>query len=199
MIESGHHSSLLLSAPLEQSFTPPSEIQLLLEIRNKMDEMNTYLQQNNSVLKSISMSYEKTRKLMSKMINRFPQHLSQSETEASPSNVDGSEESTANLTSAPSVLYEGKDIVRLGRGNLSMMTYAAKLARHLWTDEELSNYRLLPIRGKGRLSLSEDKTDLWVKAMKARFSIDDKDLRPAIVAINQLGIDLRSGKRRRVD
>lgn len=81
-----------------------------------------------------------------------------------------------------------------------MMTYAAKLARHLWTDEELSNYRLLPIRGKGRPSLSEDKTNLWVKAMKARFSIDDdEDLRPAIVAINQLGIDLRSGKRRRVD
>lgn len=78
--------------------------------------------------------------------------------------------------------------------------YGTLIARRLWDDEELQSSRLLPQRRKGRRPLSPDRTDKWLKAVTSRFRVhqDSDEVMSAVGAVNQLGLDLKSGKRCRL-
>lgn len=98
------------------------------------------------------------------------------------------------------VIHEGTDLVKVGRSNLHIGAYGTTIARILWSDQELKESRLLPLRRKGRASLFPERTRKWMQAVKSRFNIemDDADeLRPAVNAVNQLGLDLKCNKRSR--
>ena len=96
-------------------------------------------------------------------------------------------------------MYNGKDLVKIKPFNMDISQYGTKVSRILWTDEELSEGRLLPRRSTGRSgTLSPNRTLIFKRAVKKRFHLsEDEDLSPAITAVNQLGSDVNRGKRRR--
>ena len=70
----------------------------------------------------------------------------------------------------------------------------------LWSDDELKAGRLFPKREGRRPPLSPNRSKLLLKAVTSRFRIDPEDedaLAPVILSVNQLGVDLKSGKRYR--
>lgn len=94
------------------------------------------------------------------------------------------------------VYHNDKNLMKIGKRNMDAARYAVCLARNLWTDGELSVARLFPQRSN-RSPLSPMRSDKFMKCLKNKYGLEDKDARPCILAVNQLCIDLANGKRKR--
>lgn len=160
--------------------------------------LTSAVERNNKLQMAISKSLDRSRKLLTTLVKRFPQIPNKDV--SNPTDVDGDAAGEdENAAPQQSVIYDNVNLVTLGSRNLNMASYGVKIARRLWRDDELAERRLFPVRRKGRPSLDEEKSDLWLNAVKNRFRIlDDDDVRPAITAVNQLGVDINGGKRKRL-
>lgn len=125
----------------------------------------------------------KCRKILTKLLKRSP----------------GGTEDNHTVSPDP-VIYNGVDLTSLGPNRLDVSNFSLLVARKLWKDEELMKNRLFPKRNTSRGSLSPNRSKTFESAIRSRFRCaddDDDDLRVAINAVNQLGSDIKSGKRRR--
>ena len=78
--------------------------------------------------------------------------------------------------------------------------YGETIARKLFTDNEMEKAMLFPIRAGARPPLSPTRVELFRDAVIARYGADNEDaLSTAVSAVNQLGNDLKRGRRRRRD
>ena len=79
-------------------------------------------------------------------------------------------------------MHNDVDLVKLGPRNLDFTRYGLKIARLLWSDEELKNGRLFPKGANGtQQPLSPIRSEKFKKSLKGRFhAIDEEDLQPAI-------------------
>ena len=102
-----------------------------------------------------------------------------------------------DLTDLRPIMHRGKNLTTLGASNVVSTIYGEKLARELFTDEELSTHMLFPVRGTGRGPLSPNRSAIFKEAVSVRFSDNEDDINAAIAAVNQLGIDLKRNRRRR--
>ena len=145
------------------------------------------VKKTNNLLSDIKKEQVKTRKYLSR---RFP-------TGGTSNGATGDREIVESHVIEP-VLFNDRDLTRVGSKNMSITSYALFISRILWKDEELKNARLNPKRRKGRRSLSPTRSALFKRAVSSRFGlIDDEDIEAAFTAVNQLGIDLSRGKRSR--
>jgi len=151
---------------------------------NEMQQLILLQKENNRLLKERNQGQARLRRTL----NKYSQT-----SEKKPVQCSDDEQ----RPSKP-VYFQGTNLVKLGARNLDICQYGTLIARKLWDDESLKTCRLLPSRVKGRPSLSPTRSNIWLSAMKHRFSIDDTDeIKPAITAVNQLGSDLALGKRKR--
>lgn len=154
----------------------------LLSPHNELQQLISLQKQSNNLLEELIRGQGRLRRTISKCAL-----------------VEKKSVATSALEPTEPVHFHGKDLVKIGASNLDMCQYGTMIARKMWNDEELKNGRLLPLRSKGRPSLSPIRSNIWIKAMKSRFSIDDlSDMKQAITAVNQLGSDIGLGKRKRL-
>lgn len=109
---------------------------------------------------------------------------------------------TENSDEVPAVLepvmFEGVNLTSLASRNLCPSNFGLLIARKLWSDDELKSQRLRPQRSTGRPPLSPNRSVIFEQSVLARFPSAGADaLSEATAAINQLGNDLKSGKRSR--
>ena len=96
------------------------------------------------------------------------------------------------------VMFNDLDLTKIGNKNLDLTNCALKIARTLWTDDELRCSRLFPKREIGdKKPLSPTRSNLFKSTLKRRFQISNEDLDPAVLTVNQLCADIKAGKRRR--
>ena len=94
------------------------------------------------------------------------------------------------------VLYEGKNLTAMGDRKMEPTVYGQLIARELFSDKELEESMLFPVRDGGRPALSPKRSELLRTALTNRFQ-DDNAVADAIASINQLGNDLKRGRRKR--
>lgn len=105
---------------------------------------------------------------------------------------------SSNSGPITSVMFNGIDLTLLGHNNLEPTIYAELIARRLFTDEEMSKCMLFPIREHGaRKPLSPTRSSIFKRAVQSRFRDDEDALKSAISAVNQLGNDIKRGRRKR--
>lgn len=176
------------SDELSEDLPQPSNFDIMLSNR----KLSTIIENQNrsfKTLTSLSTELSKCRKILSRA-------FSKKYTAEVKTTIDIAAQSCIE-TDRPKVLYMGKDLVSEGRRNLELTHYSLRIARILWNDDELLEMRLLP-KSNSVLPLSPGRTELFLKAIRARFNItDDDELEPAIRAVNQLCIDLKRGRRKR--
>ena len=138
---------------------------------------------NNLFRKQLEESV-KTRKLLTKLLN------------SKTNSTDITD--AANFTNIEPVIYEGKNLATLGERNLDPARYSVTLARQLWTDDEMKNKMLFPQKINSRESLSPNRSELFLKALKSRFNFhheNQDEIKSAVGAVNQLTSDISRGKR----
>ena len=175
----------------------PTAVDLLERILETLQMISTQIDKLNKRHDDVAKDVDRCRKTLIKVLNK------RKGTPAAVDTVQAMVEGTTEDHKAPGprepVMHDGIDLVKVGRGNMDIVAYGVRLARHLWSDDDLANGRLLPSRSRGRPSLDEEKTILWSSAVRNRFSLDDDDdIKPAVRAVNQLGVDVKMGKRRRL-
>ena len=176
----------------------PLETSVLQQMFEKQIEILHYQEKSFKLFQTMAKNIERSRKLLYKIANRSVK-TGEFATDGNRTEPLGSEPQVEDIFPREPVIFEGTDLVSFGKKNANIVSFGLDIARRLWSDDELKNGRLLPRRSRGRPSLSHEKSGLWTKAVQTRFQLDDaEDMRPAIVAVNQLGVDLKSGKRMRV-
>ena len=105
--------------------------------------------------------------------------------------------SSTDLSNVEPVIYNGRNLCAMGCANQAPTVFGQLISRELFTDEELEQKMLFPVRDTGRQPLSPTRSSLFKKAIMSRFHDDDEALRASIAAVNQLGIDLKRGRRKR--
>lgn len=183
-VEANHETTrAILEEDLTNETTEFSTISSVPEA-NEMQQLILLQKESNKLLKEIILGQARLRRTL----NKYSQT-----SEKKPLQCSNDEQRPSK-----SVVFQGTNLVKIGARNLDISQYGTLIARKLWDDESLKKCRLLPSRVKGRPSLSPTRSNIWLSAMKHRFSIDDTDeIKPAITAVNQLGSDLALGKRKR--
>ena len=107
-------------------------------------------------------------------------------------------ENATPLSELQSVFYNEENLTVHGSANLPPTLYGERISRKLFSDEELCDYMLFPVRETGRKPLSPTRSQIFKEAVYARFPKNqDEAFRSATAAVNQLGIDLKRGRRKR--
>lgn len=155
-------------------------------LNDKMSTLVSLFEANNEIQSEILKEVSKMKRILHRQL--------QSETQKPISRVDNLE-----LENSEPVLYNGVDLSRIKPNNLDLTNFSLKVARILWSDEDLKHHRLLPKRaiGKRQESLSPVRTELFKRSVKTRFGEDEDLLATAVAAVNQLGSDISRDKRRR--
>lgn len=99
-------------------------------------------------------------------------------------------------TNVEAVMYNDVNLSVMGSKNLPPSMFGERIARELFSDEELTQKMLFPVRDTGRKPLSPMRSKIFEKAVNARFS-DEEALKVAVSAVKKLGIDLKRGRRKR--
>lgn len=101
-----------------------------------------------------------------------------------------------DYTKLAPVMFGDTNLTIMGDRHLEPTVYGQLVARTLFTDEELEQKKLFSRRDSGRPHMSPNRSELLRAALMARFG-DDDAFRDAVSSINQLGNDLKRGKRKR--
>lgn len=107
----------------------------------------------------------------------------------------GAEEKAEKPCTTP-VFYRDTNLSVMGHNNMAPSIYGELIGRHLFSDEELSTFMLFPVRESARKTLSPTRSNVFKDAVLARFG-DNDSLKCAVAAVNQLGNDLKRGRRKR--
>lgn len=94
------------------------------------------------------------------------------------------------------IIFNGIDLVKLGHNNYDASQFGLVLGRTLFTDAELSAGMMDPKRVNSRVPLSPNRTMLFKQVVEARFQ-RKSSIEEAVSSLNQLGTDLKRGKRKR--
>lgn len=94
------------------------------------------------------------------------------------------------------VIYEGTNLATIGHRNMDPSQFGVQLARHLFSDDELTSNMLFPKRSSGRPALSPTRSEKFYEAVKSRFR-EEEAVAEAARSANSLGNDLKKGKRKR--
>lgn len=158
------------------------------ETKHLLMTLNNNIVENTNLQKEILKELQKCRRNTSRILNSLNTDKGRKEPQPPES-----------LACEPEV-YEGFDLTELKPHNMDLSAFGLKVARKLWTDDELATCRLLPRRDTGRKnSLCKEKSEVFRRAIMKRFHfVDEEDIIPAVTAVNQLGSDLSRGKRKRL-
>lgn len=102
-----------------------------------------------------------------------------------------------DVSKMQSVYYQEENLTLSGNPRMPPSMYGQCIARKLFSDDELANSMLFPVRETGRRSLSPSRSDIFKRAVSARFNDDQDAIQTSISAVNQLGIDIKRGRRKR--
>ena len=101
------------------------------------------------------------------------------------------------VTDLKPVIYQDENLTLIGNPRMPPSLFGQCVARKLFSDNELGNSMLFPIRETGRRSLSPNRSDIFKRAVSARFNDDEDAIQTSIYAVNQLGNDIKRGRRKR--
>ena len=148
----------------------PMQVQLL----------RTLVRQNRAILKTM---------------NSILKEMKKSNKKGAPMNVS----TPIAIDSVVPVIYKDQDLMTSARRNATPSCFGTAVARCLWEEEELATGRIgVTYRNTGRPPLDQQRQQLWYRACEQRFGEDDGKLEEATQAVNQLGLDLKHGRRRRL-
>lgn len=175
-VESGNEFNIIptnIDEPMHDKSATTTSVLILQE-----------LQKLNKTAKSIFLTQEK----MLKQITKIRRDGAALHTAAVPT------------TRPEPVMFGEINLAELGPRSLDVTNFALTVARKLWSDDELKLGMVSKKRvNRGRPPLSPLRTSLLFDSLKSRFKLDDNgdELEEACRAINQLGNDINSGKRKR--
>jgi hypothetical protein len=186
-------------APKEVNKDVDANIEGPFEVTD-LDVESEETQSTNSILLNILKEQQKTNELLQQSISYQREHSKHLKKLHKKCLSDSTKPvADVEVSLLPKVMYENVNLTAIGSRSLDPSNYGLVLARQLWTDEELKGGMLAKKRSSsGRPPLSPNRSLLFNEAIKARFGFEENDcLTDAQRAVNQLGNDLRSGKRQR--